>query len=83
LRLEDSQVETAQRLLKLVAIATHAAAITLQLLQARDGRSQEPASLAFTEDQFGTLDACTRSTLAGHRGSETRMRSAASLGRHG
>jgi Transposase DDE domain len=57
LRLEDSQVETAERLLKLVAIATHAAAITLQLLQARDGRSQEPASLAFTEDELGTLDA--------------------------
>ena len=57
LRLEDSQVETAERLLKLVAIATHAAAITLQLLQARDGRSQEPASLAFTEDELGTLEA--------------------------
>jgi hypothetical protein len=57
LRLEDSQVEIAQRLLKLVAIATHAAAITLQLLQARDGRSGEPASVAFTGDELGTLDA--------------------------
>src|SRR5271165_5848744 len=57
LRLEDSQVETAERLLKLVAIATRAAAITLQLLQARDGRSGEPASLAFTADELGTLDA--------------------------
>ena len=57
LRLEDSQVETAERLLKLVAIAAHAAALTLQLLQARDGRSGEPASVAFTADQLGTLDA--------------------------
>jgi hypothetical protein len=57
LRLEDSQVETAERLLKLVAIATHAAAINLQLLQARDGRSGEPASVAFTADELGTLDA--------------------------
>ena len=57
LRLEDSQVETAERLLKLVAIAAHAAAVTLQLLQARDGRSGEPASVAFTADELGTLDA--------------------------
>jgi hypothetical protein len=57
LRLEDSQVETAERLLKLVAIATQAAVITLQLLQARDGRSAEPASLALTGDELGTLDA--------------------------
>lgn len=47
LRLEDSQVETAERLIKLTAIATKAAVITLQLLQARDGRSREPATLAF------------------------------------
>jgi Transposase DDE domain len=57
LRLEDSQVETAERLLKLVAIAAHAAAVTLQLLQARDGRSGEPASVALTADELGTLDA--------------------------
>ena len=57
LRLEDSQVETAERLLKLVAIAAHAAAVSLQLLQARDGRSGEPASVAFTADELGTLDA--------------------------
>jgi Transposase DDE domain len=57
LRLEDSQVESAERLLKLAAIAAHAAVITLQLLQARDGRSQEPASRSFTADELGTLDA--------------------------
>jgi hypothetical protein len=57
LRLEDSQVETAERLLKLVAIATRAAVITLQLLQARDGRSAEPAALALSGDELATLDA--------------------------
>jgi hypothetical protein len=57
LRLEDSQVETAERLLKLVAIATHAAALTLQLLQARNGRGAEPASVALTGDELATLDA--------------------------
>jgi hypothetical protein len=48
LRLEDSQVETADRLLKLTAIATHAAALTMQLVQARDGQHIQPASMAFT-----------------------------------
>jgi len=53
----NSPVETAERLLKLVAIATHAAVLTLPLLQARDGRSGEPASVVFTADELGTLDA--------------------------
>lgn len=57
LHLEDSQIETAERLLKLVAIATRVAAITLQLLQARDGRSSEPAALSFNPDQLATLEA--------------------------
>src|SRR5258706_14115495 len=54
LRLEDSQVETAERLLKLVAIAVHAAAVTFQLLQARDGGSGEPAPFAFSPHELGT-----------------------------
>jgi Transposase DDE domain len=57
LRLEDSQVETAERLLKLTAIATHAAALIMQLVQARDGQRVQPASLAFTADQIAALDA--------------------------
>jgi hypothetical protein len=48
LRIEDSQLATADRLLKLVAIAAKAAAIVMQLVQARDGRDTQPASLAFT-----------------------------------
>ena len=57
LRLEDSQVETADRLLKLTAIATHAAALTMQLVQARDGQHLQPASIAFTDDEIAALHA--------------------------
>ena len=57
LRLEDSRLETADRLLKLTAIAAKAAVITLQLVQARDGRSAEPATLAFDDRQLEVLAA--------------------------
>jgi len=57
LRLEDSQVETADRLLKLTAIATHAAALVMQLVQARDGQRIQPASIAFTTDEIDALHA--------------------------
>ncbi len=57
LKLEDSQLETADRLLKLAAIATKAAALTIQLVQARSGRNAEPASLAFNGNEIAALDA--------------------------
>ena len=57
LQLEDSQVETADRLLKLTAIATHAAALIMQLVQARDGQRIQPASIAFTTDEIDALHA--------------------------
>jgi hypothetical protein len=57
LRLEDSQVETADRLLKLTAIATHAAALIMQLVQARDGQRLQPATTAFTADEIAALHA--------------------------
>ena len=57
LRLEDSQVETAASLLKLTAIAARAACITLQLVQARDGRSGQRAAIAFTAAEMQTLAA--------------------------
>ena len=41
-KLEDSQIGTADRLLKLVAIAAKAAVITIQLVQARNGRDHQP-----------------------------------------
>lgn len=55
LRIEDSQLASAERLLKLVAIAARAAAIVLQLVQARDGRDAQPASLAFNGDEIQLL----------------------------
>lgn len=57
LRLEDSQVETAERLLKLTAIATHAAALIMQLVQARDGRRVQPASMVFEDHEIAALRA--------------------------
>jgi hypothetical protein len=57
LQLEDSQLEDAERLIKLTAIATRAACVTLQLVQARDGRSQQPAAAAFSPAEIDTLEA--------------------------
>ena len=57
LRLEDSQVEEADRLVKLAAIAAKAAIVILQLLQARNGPFSEPASIAFTTEEIAVLDA--------------------------
>lgn len=57
LKLEDSQIATADRLLKLVAIAVKAAVITIQLLQARDGRGQQPVRLVFNANEVATLAA--------------------------
>jgi hypothetical protein len=56
-RLEDSQIATADRLLKLVAIAAKAAVITIQLLQARDGRGQQPIHLVFNVNEVAALTA--------------------------
>jgi hypothetical protein len=56
-RLEDSQIDTADRLLKLVAIAAKAAVITIQLLQARDGHGQQAVRLVFNDDEVAALTA--------------------------
>ena len=65
LQIEDSQIDTANRLLKLVAIATRAAVIILQLVQARDGQSFLPAPLIFDSSEISVLDAINASTYAG------------------
>ncbi len=57
LRLEDSQLETAEGLLKLTAIATRAACTTMQLVCARDGRSGQTSDVAFTPAEVQTLEA--------------------------
>jgi Transposase DDE domain len=63
-QLEDSQIATAERLLKLVAIAAKAAVITIQLLQARDGRSHQPVRLVFDASEVATLDALNQNLEA-------------------
>lgn len=60
LRIEDSQLETAEGLMKLVAIAAKAAAIVIQLVQARNGTEQLPAEVAFSADEIEVLDAINR-----------------------
>lgn len=55
--MEDSQVASAERLVKLAAMATKAACIDIQLVQERDGKHQLPASTVFTEPECETLAA--------------------------
>lgn len=57
LRIEDSQLDSAELLVKLIAIAAKAAAITIQLLQARDGTAELPAAATFDCGQIEALDA--------------------------
>ena len=62
-RIEQTQLWTAGRIVKLVAIAAHAAVITMQMVQARDGKSAEPALIAFSSTQISTLSAIEKSYL--------------------
>jgi hypothetical protein len=55
LGMEDSQLEDADALLKLASVAVLVAARTLQLVNARDGQSQQRASDAFDEDELTVL----------------------------
>ena len=57
LQLESSQVETAEGLLKLTAIAARAACVTLQLVQARDGIDHQPIETVFSPKEVRTLKA--------------------------
>jgi hypothetical protein len=57
LKLEDSQLEDAERLIKLVAVATRAATIIMQLVQARDGRSAQSADIVFSQQETEVLQA--------------------------
>lgn len=57
LKLEDSQLTDAERLIKLTAIAARAACLTLQLVHARDGRSGQLAAIAFSPQEVDTLEA--------------------------
>ncbi len=57
LRIEDSQLESAERLMKMVAIAARAAAIVIQLVQARNGGEELDAGAVFSSDEIEALDA--------------------------
>lgn len=56
LGLESSQLEQADELLKLASIATLAATRTLQLINARDGQTQQPATDTFDDDEVAVLE---------------------------
>lgn len=60
LKIEDSQLQSAARLEKLVAIAAKAAVIVIQLVQARNGGNDQSASLVFTPNEIDTLAALER-----------------------
>jgi hypothetical protein len=64
LRIEDSQLESAEGLIKLVAIATKVACIVIQLVQARNGGEQLPAEFVFTPEEVDALRAINK-TLKG------------------
>lgn len=57
LQLEDSQVESAERLLKLTAVAAKAAALIMQLVQARDGATAQDAAVAFSPIEIEAMAA--------------------------
>lgn len=57
LQLEDSQLESAERLIKLTAIAARAACTIMQLVQARDGQSAQQAKIVFSPAEIETLHA--------------------------
>jgi Transposase DDE domain len=61
LQIEDSQLQSADRLEKLVAIAAKAAAIVIQLVQARHGPDPLPASFAFSPEEIEVIDALNKS----------------------
>ena len=83
LRIEESQLESAEALIKLVAIATKAACIVIQLVQARNGGKQLPVKCAFTPEEIEALAAINK-TMKGRTGFRTtRIGPTPCSGRHG
>jgi hypothetical protein len=80
LQLEDSQLATGERLVKLAAAATKAACIDMQLVQERDGKDRLPASNIFTEPEIETLEALNP-TLEGKTERQQNIHPVASLAR--
>jgi hypothetical protein len=65
LGLEDSQMASAERLVKLAATAVKAACIDIQLVQERDGKHGSDAATVFARAEIDTLSALNP-TLAGN-----------------
>lgn len=63
LRIEDSQLESAEGLIKLVAIATKVACIVIQLVQARNGGEELPAQFVFTPEEIDALRAINKTMM--------------------
>jgi Transposase DDE domain len=61
LQIEDSQLHSADRLKKLVAIAARAAVIVIQLVQARNGPETLPAGFVFSAEEIEVIDALNKS----------------------
>jgi hypothetical protein len=57
LGLEESQIATAERLMKLTAAALMAGCIDMQLVQERDGTHGSPASQVFSRPEIDTIEA--------------------------
>ena len=55
--LEDSQLHTAEGLVKLAAVAAKAACIDMQLVQERDGKHGLAATTVFTDPEIETIEA--------------------------
>jgi hypothetical protein len=80
LQLEDSQMATAERLVKLAAVAVKAACIDIQLTQERDGKHQLPGSTVFTEPEMDTIETLVP-TLEGNTDRQKNPHPARSLAR--
>jgi len=61
LQIQDSELQTAKRLERLVAVAAKAAATIIQLVQARDSRHHQPVNLAFNNGEIDALLALNQS----------------------
>jgi hypothetical protein len=72
LRIEDSQLKTADGLLKLIAIAARTACIVIQLVQARNGGEELPAEFVFSAEEIETLKAINRKL---HKKTKTALQS--------
>jgi hypothetical protein len=80
LGLEDSQVGSAERLMKLTAAAIKAACIDMRLVQERDGAHGLAASIAFSDDEIDTIEALSP-TLEGKTARQTNPHPPRSLAR--